>query len=256
MAKIDIQGAYRIVPVAPAYRHLLGMQWQGNIYVDSVLPFGLRSAPIIFNALADTLLWILRKHGIRIIFHYLDDFFTLGAPHKTKCERNMRIMRALCELLGIPLSPEKCIGPLLILVYLGFEFDSVIRLPKEKLERIRQLISRWTNEKSCTIKQLESLLAELQHVLTVVRPGRSFLHSMITLLSGAWRRSHFCPIRLNSEFQAELAWWNSFLEAWNGISLMRLLAREASHITLTTNASGRWGCGGFTTPEMAWFQWQ
>ena len=37
---------------------------------------------------------------------------------------------------------------------------------------------------------------------------------------------------------------------------MRLLAREVSHITLTTDASGSWGCGGFTTPEIAWFQRQ
>ena len=120
MAKIDIQSAYRIVPVAPADRHLLGMCWQGQVYVDAVLPFGLRSAPIIFNALADALLWILRKHGIRVIFHYLDDFITLGAPGIEECTRNMRIMRVLCELLGVPLSPEKCVGPLLILTYFGF----------------------------------------------------------------------------------------------------------------------------------------
>ena len=95
MAKIDIQSAYRIVPVHPADRHLLGMSWQDKVYVDAVLPFGLRSAPVIFNTLADALLWILRKHGIRVIFHYLDDFFTLGAPGTDECARNMRIMVAL-----------------------------------------------------------------------------------------------------------------------------------------------------------------
>ena len=52
-SKIDIKSAYRIVPVHPEDRPLLGMRWQGKIYVDATLPFGLRSAPKIFNALAD-----------------------------------------------------------------------------------------------------------------------------------------------------------------------------------------------------------
>jgi hypothetical protein len=34
-------------------RHLFGMFWQGGYYVDLALPFGLRSAPGIFNSVAD-----------------------------------------------------------------------------------------------------------------------------------------------------------------------------------------------------------
>ena len=49
LAKIDIKSAYRIIPVHPADRHLLGMSWKGGIYVDTALPFGLRSAPKNFR---------------------------------------------------------------------------------------------------------------------------------------------------------------------------------------------------------------
>ena len=51
MAKLDIRSAYRIVPVHPQDRHLLGMMWDGKVYVDAALPFGLRSAPKIFYSL-------------------------------------------------------------------------------------------------------------------------------------------------------------------------------------------------------------
>jgi hypothetical protein len=34
-------------------RYLFGMFWQGGYYVDLALPFGLRSAPGIFNSVAD-----------------------------------------------------------------------------------------------------------------------------------------------------------------------------------------------------------
>ena len=45
MAKIDIKQAYRIIPVHPDDHHLLAVQWKGELYVDSDLPFALRSAP-------------------------------------------------------------------------------------------------------------------------------------------------------------------------------------------------------------------
>ena len=55
LAKFDLKAAYRNVPVHPDDRWLFGMLWEDQLYVDTVLPFGLRSAPIIFNAVADAL---------------------------------------------------------------------------------------------------------------------------------------------------------------------------------------------------------
>ena len=53
MAKIDIKHAYRIVPVHPDDYYLLCMKWRDHYFVDRALPFGLCSAPYIFNSLAD-----------------------------------------------------------------------------------------------------------------------------------------------------------------------------------------------------------
>ena len=61
LAKMDIKQVYRNVPVYPEDRLLLGMCWEGKVYVDTALPFGLRSAPLIFTALADALLWVMRQ---------------------------------------------------------------------------------------------------------------------------------------------------------------------------------------------------
>lgn len=59
LAKLDVQAAYRTVPVHPDDRHLLGMVWKEGIYIDTTLPFGLRSAPKIFNSVADALEWVM-----------------------------------------------------------------------------------------------------------------------------------------------------------------------------------------------------
>lgn len=56
---MDVKQAYRNIPVHPQDRHLLGMQWKGEVFVDMVLPFGLRSAPLLFTAVADALQWVM-----------------------------------------------------------------------------------------------------------------------------------------------------------------------------------------------------
>ena len=63
-----------MVPVHPEDQHLLGVLREGIVYIDKILPFGLRSAPKIFSALADTVQLILSNNRIRKRLHYLDDF--------------------------------------------------------------------------------------------------------------------------------------------------------------------------------------
>ena len=111
LGKTDVQSAYRIIPVHPEDRWLLDMQWQGRVYVDTCLPFDLRSAPIIFTAVVDALEWIVKARGVRVLCHYLDDFITVGAPDTGECQANMICLAQICEQLRVPLAPHKCEGP-------------------------------------------------------------------------------------------------------------------------------------------------
>ena len=65
MAKFDLKSAYRHIPVHPDDRWLLDMELDGRLFVDTTLPFGLRSAPIIFNAVAEALAYVIRERGVR-----------------------------------------------------------------------------------------------------------------------------------------------------------------------------------------------
>ena len=80
LAKMDIKSAYRLVPVHPQDCLLLSMQWNQRIFLDNALLFRLRSAPKIFNTIADVLEWVNKHQGIARVHHYLDDFITLGEP--------------------------------------------------------------------------------------------------------------------------------------------------------------------------------
>ena len=254
MAKFDVEAAYRNIAIHPADRYLLGLKWRGQYYVDLTLPFGLRSAPYIFSAVADMVEWILlNSHGVSDLMHYLDDFITAGPPGAQQCAFNLRTALSVCGSLGLPLHPGKCVGPATRMVVLGIELDSeqqAARLPAEKLEALRELIHAWRSRRWCTRRQLKSLIGHLHHAAKVVWPGRTFLRRMIDLLCCFRKRDH--PIRLNTEFHLDLLWWHKFLSAWHGVSFWLFPGLSAAtDVEVTSDAAGSLGYGAYLGNE--WF---
>ena len=253
LAKLDVQAAYRLVPIHPDDRPLLGVRWGDACYFDGMLPFGLRSAPKIFTSVADSLEWCLRQSGVTHIDHYLDDYITMGAPGTSECQHNLSIMLDKCEALGVPIAPEKLVGPSSCLTFLGIEIDTdegVMRLPAEKLARIQSQVCSWSQRQVCRRRQLESLIGLLQHACRVVRPGRSFLRHMISLLSHSYRPYHH--ICLTKQFRADLCWWHTFLPAWNGVFVLPPQSQPSA--CFASDASGQWGCGAWW--DARWFQFR
>ena len=164
-----------------------------------MLPFGLRSAPKIFNTVADALEWCISKGGVN---HYLDDFTVLGLPGTEQCAQSLYTLQKICEDLGVPLAPEKH--------HTTIEFleDTELRLPEEKLDRLKDLTTQWKSRKSCSKRELESLLGVLQYACTVIPAGRAFLRQIICLLSMTKQPHHH--IRLNNAFHSDLEWWRVF----------------------------------------------
>ena len=124
IAKVDIESAYLLVPVHPDDRSLLGLRLGDKLYIDPMLPFGLRSAPKIFTAVADALEWCLRSCGIAHTHHYLDDFVVLGAPGTDECEKALSTLVGKCTELGIPLATHKTEGPATSIKFLGIVIDT------------------------------------------------------------------------------------------------------------------------------------
>ena len=251
LAKIDIKSAYRLIPVHPTDRIWQGMVWEDHVYVDGMLPFGLSSAPKIFNSVADALEWCASQEGAKFIFHYLDDFVVMGQAGTQECRQSLLILKRICAVLGIPLADDKQDGPTAVLTLLGIIIDTLkgeLRLPGDKLQRLIQATTEWANRRSCTGKELESLVGTLSYAAKVIRPGRSFLSRAISLL-GVARRGHH-HIRLNAQFRADMLWWKTFAAHWNGASLV--VTEVSRTVSLTSDASGSWGCGAWSGNE--WFQ--
>ena len=138
-----ISSVFRLIPVHPADRHLLGMLWHKQVYIDKCLPFGLRSAPKLFNILTDLVSWITGQHGVSCMLDYLDDFLLMGPPHSSDCQQDLDTFIQLCSYLGIPLASETIEGPTTSLSFLGITIDTSqmeMRLPKDKLARIQEML--------------------------------------------------------------------------------------------------------------------
>lgn len=89
-----------------------------------------------------------------------------------------------------------------------------------------------------------------------MRPSRTFLRRMLDLLTATESvttprlHHHF---RLNRSFQADLAWWRSYVASWNGVSILRL--QQPSHEQcVVSDASGHWGCDAWYS--QSWFQYR
>ena len=107
LVKVDIKNAFCLLLMHPADRGLLGMKWRNMVYIDTCLPFGLRSAPQFFNILADLLTWSAQLSGVSFVIHYIDDFLTVGPPSSDTCQQNLT---HLCDDLGVPLTLERWKG--------------------------------------------------------------------------------------------------------------------------------------------------
>ena len=239
-----------MIPVHPHDQHLLGVRWKDSYYVDRMLPFGLRSAPKIFSAVADGLQWILVQKGITHLLHYLDDFILVADSVEQAITQKSTLISNFHHL-GVPLEPSKLEGPSTCLTFLGIEVDTeafLLRLPEDKLTKLKQELSRCTLRKTITKRELQSLTGLLQFATKVIRPGRSFIRQLYAMQSIGSHPGHH--IRLNSAAKADIVWWHLFATNWNGISMLWDSSMRSPDYNLFSDASGSWGCGAY------WgFQW-
>ena len=151
------------------------------------------------------------------------------------------------------MAEEKLDGPMTCLVFLGILIDTIhgeLRLPQEKLDRLRSQIKDWLQKKKCTKQELLSIAGQLQHAATVVLLGRVFVRRLFDL--GATVKKPCHHVYLNLGARSDLAWWHDFLVDWNGVSTLSAFWDQPLSVTLTSDASGSWGCGAYWGSH--WFQ--
>jgi hypothetical protein len=242
MMKRDLKAAFRHIPIHPCDYWLLLFEWEGKFYVDIFLPFGLRTAPRIFNLFAEALHWVLETLYEWNSTHYLDDFLFVFPPNTDISSVSTQFDNVLNEF-GLSKASEKDSNGCVV-VHLGFEFDSdlmQVRLPPNKKQRALDSVETLLTSSTVTLSSLESTLGFLSHCCQVVPLGRPFLRNLFSQICRHSSRRHLQRIRVNSASRNDLRWWLQFLRSWSSISMIQL---SRISFDVATDASGAKGIGG------------
>ena len=223
--KRDIKDAFRNIPIAPADRPLVAFSWEDKTYVECCLPFGLTTAPFIFNLFAEGLNWLLSAYlPLASIVHYLDDFIAIipisaGRFHEALAAFN-NVYTPLTDALGIPRNDSKDAAGTLVVV-LGVEIDTTLlqaRIPHDKLARAASEAASLLQSVRVSYKALQRVIGFLQHCSKVIRLGRPRLQSLYSDLS-SFPPHQRSVRRLSHDSRNDLAWWRDTLPLFNGIHL-------------------------------------
>jgi hypothetical protein len=159
LVKRDLADAFRHIPIHPADWWLFGFAWKGKTYEERFLPFGLRTAPRVFNYFAEGLHWILDTQGPPRaqagILHYLDDFLAVFGWRETiAAAEYQQLFHHICGELGIQIKHLKSAAGVVV-EFLGLTIDTVrmeARLPPEKKARALELVTTLSAASSSSAK--------------------------------------------------------------------------------------------------------
>jgi hypothetical protein len=158
MAKVDIEAAYRHVPIDPYDWDKTVFCWPTealeDLYFDGYLQFGLKNACKVFNRIGRAIFRMMARRGFHVLVVYVDDFIII-CPTEAMA---WYVFWALCILLRklgltVNMRAHKCIAPCQIIDFLGVTLDSVAmqaRLSPAKLAAFANLISATLLRRSIT----------------------------------------------------------------------------------------------------------
>ena len=224
MAKIDIEAAYRCIPVQPQDWPLLCMKWKDKYYFDTVLPFGLASATAIFEWFSSLAEHVTKALGhIQFLTHYIDDFLNI---HRTYagCKSELDFILKIFAKLGIPIAVDKLEGPTNRIIFLGIIIDTTsmtLCLDDIRLKDLHIMLNEFKDKKKASKRELQSCIGRLSFASKAVISGRTFLRRMIDHMKSLPNNMHAdTQYDLSEQFFADLSWWRKFLSEWNGKSFI------------------------------------
>lgn len=173
MASIDMKDAYFLVPVHSTYKKYLRFKYNDTLYEFNCLPFGLSTAPFVFTKLLKPVMEYLRHRNMMSVI-YLDDIFCIGRSYK-ECNQNVLNTKNLLLQLGFLINYEKSsFLPSTECKFLGFLFNSkemALKLPKNKIEKIRSELIKFSGIRQCKLRELARFIGLLTSSCPAVQYG-------------------------------------------------------------------------------------
>ena len=128
------------------------------------------------------------------------------------------------------------------------------RLPNNKLEKCRFMLSEFLKHKKVSLKEMQSLIGLLNFTCSGVLPGRTFLRRMINITVGVRHPTHL--IRLTQDVKEDLKMWLQFLDHLNGKSFfLDFIWLSSRALNLYTDSSSSLGYGAIFGHKWFYSKW-
>ena len=136
-SKLDIANDYLQIPVEEGSREYLTINTHKGLFQYNRLPFGVASAPAIFQRAMEILL-----RGLKGVSIYLDDILITGPNLTEHIENLQQVLQRLSEA-GLRLNKEKCSFLLPQIEYLGTSLMLKVFIQlKRKLGQLKILLTQ------------------------------------------------------------------------------------------------------------------
>ena len=177
--KIDLTQAYQQMALDNRSRKLVIINTHKGLYQYTRLPFGVASAPAIFQKTMDTVL-----QGLPKVICYLDDILVTGSTEEEHLANVERVLERL-QRYGIRAKRAKCAFMSSSVEYLGHRVDATgLHTTKSKVEAVQEAPQ-------------PSSVPELRSFLGLVHYYGKFMPNLATLLN---------PLNLLLKDGAEWVW--------------------------------------------------
>lgn len=210
MISADITKAYHAIPLAEDAMPYLAIEWNGQVVVPTVLPFGSSLAPMIFNKTARQIVRAIRMTGQRVM-QYFDDW--LFAAAKADAPGMVLMARSLLHASGWRTN-EKCVWtPSQLAQFLGFDIDSrrfSVSVTRKRIERAQKLLAamRQADERGGNVptRDLESFIGMVVAMKPAIKHATLFARDMMYAALNA-READDEQVPVTERVREELRFW-------------------------------------------------
>lgn len=237
---VDLKSGFFHVPVHESSQTYLGFEWKGQFYVWCVLPFGYCGSPYYFNKFLRPVVTYLREQGLRVSI-YVDDFIALACENKIN-DQKLFLLQTLEELGWHVNFSKSMLTPSQTIPYIGYIVDTasdeypIIRIPKCRIYKLRKDIGRVLKNSQVSARVLARVLGQCVSMTKAILPAKLLLRNAYRVL--ATKSSWDSLVTLDNPSRADLEWWRSAVDQWNG----RILLPQHIEAQISTDSSNTgWG---------------
>ena len=219
--KLDLSRAYRQLPGDPMDWALLGFEWDGEYYIDTKVPFGLRHGAQYCERVTTAVCHAAKVKVGADVAAYIDDMGGVAPDNEDFAERQFRGVCDTVTDLGLELALDKCIGPARVMSWTGTTFDTVamtMKIDECKIDETLEIAQNFMSREDISIKDLEMLLGKLQHCLKFCPGGRRFLNRLLKMRRGMIEGMLYS---LSDDAKLDVSWFLSSLKEFNGVAMIR-----------------------------------